>query len=159
METITNIAKGAWHYAKRSWSYVKAYSKWSFGTWMGILGSVAGSADMYVPSGWKACKARWAAGDRFKAAAGLLVTFLGAALLWCSAVVLASAFFTVFIIIPLLLAWNLAVWGGIQLGIFSALFVMGLLTVKAGEWLLDHEFEGAFDYNWRGFGLSMPDFT
>lgn len=159
METISNIAKGAWHYVKRSCSYVKAYSKWSFGTYMGILGSVAGSAGVYAVDGWKACKARWAAGNRFKAAAGLLVTYLGGLLIWSSAVVLASAFLVLFIAIPLLLVWALASWSGIQLGIFSALFVMGLLTVKAGEWLLDHKFEGAFDYNWRGFGLSMPDFT
>lgn len=157
METVTNIFKGAWHYVKRSWSYVKSYGTWALDTFFGISTTIGGGAGAIMGDGWTAAKARWASGNRFKAAAGLLITWLGGIGLILSGGVLGGFFMTVFIFLPLLLVWALASWGGIQLGIFSALFVMGLLTVKAGEWLLDTKFEGAFNYNWHGFGLSLPE--
>lgn len=159
METISNIFKGAWHYTKRVAAHVKAYAMWTLDTFMGISGTIGGSAGSSISDGWKACKAQWAAGNRFKAAAGILVTWLGAIGLVAAGGVIGGLFLTLFVFLPSLLVYALASWAAGELVIFGVVFVTGLLLAKAGAWLLDTDYEGMFEYRWHGRGLSLPSFN
>lgn len=159
METISNFFVGIWHYTKRVAAHVTAYAKWTFDTFMGISGTIGGGAGSSIFDGWKACKAQWAAGNRFKAAAGILVTWLGAIGLIAAAGVLGGMFLTLFVFLPSLLVYALASWAAGELVIFGVLFLTGLLLAKAGAGLLDTNYDDMFNTRWHGRGLSLPSFN
>lgn len=159
METVTNIVKGAWHYTKRVAAHVKGYSMWAFDTFIGISGTIGGGAGVAMSKSWESCKAQWVAGNRFKAAAGLLTTWLGSIGLLAAGGVLGGMFLSLFVFLPALLVYALASWAAGELAIFSVVFLTGLLLVKAGAWLLDTDYDDMFDYRWHGRGLSLPSFN